>query len=138
MYSIASLESAMLSNTEKAILLRELAGEFGYRLYSKTPTYILIDRGGDYPVTEAEWFAHKGAAVKAISYSWKPLEDDGYFTQGTDPPFRPYSLPSSLFQTAFAGCLPRPTSVAGHPVTWLFGFDGHPVLRSAAKQLGLV
>src|ERR1022692_2998472 len=43
----------------------------------------------------------------------------GYFTHGTDPPFRPYSLPSSLFPTAFAGCLPRPTSVAGCPVTWL-------------------
>src|SRR5450759_400984 len=39
----------------------------------------------------------------------------GYFTHGTDPPFRPYSLPSSLFPTAFAGCLPRPTSVAGCP-----------------------
>src|SRR5258708_13075416 len=43
----------------------------------------------------------------------------GYFTHGTDPPFRPYSLPSSPIPTAFAGCLPRPTSVAGHPVTWL-------------------
>jgi hypothetical protein len=79
MSSIASLESAMLTNTEKATLLRELADEFGYRLYSKTPTYILIDRGSDYPVTEAEWFAHKGAAVKAISYSWKPLEDAAQF-----------------------------------------------------------
>src|SRR5438045_446438 len=43
----------------------------------------------------------------------------GYFTHGTDPPFRPYSLPSSLFPTAFAGCLPRPNSVAGRPVTRL-------------------
>src|SRR5208337_5007272 len=43
----------------------------------------------------------------------------GYFTHGTDPPFRPYSLPSSLSPTAFVGCLPRPTSVAGCPVTWL-------------------
>jgi hypothetical protein len=79
MSSTASLESARLSNTEKATLLRELAGEFGYKLYSKTPTYILIDRRGDYQVTEAEWFAHKGAAVKAISYSWKPLEDPARF-----------------------------------------------------------
>jgi hypothetical protein len=79
MSSIASLDSALLSNTEKVTLLRELAGEFGYRLYSKTPTYILIDRRGDYPVTEAEWFAHRGAAVKAISYSWKPLEDSPRF-----------------------------------------------------------
>jgi hypothetical protein len=67
---MSSIESAMLSNTEKATLLRELADEFGYKLYSKTPTYILIDRRGDYPVTEAEWDAHRGAAVKAISYSW--------------------------------------------------------------------
>src|SRR5215470_4635852 len=43
----------------------------------------------------------------------------GYFTHGTDPPFRLYSLPSSLFPTVFAGCLPRPNSVAGCPVTWL-------------------
>src|ERR1700691_2727990 len=43
----------------------------------------------------------------------------GYFTHGTVPPFRPYSLPSSLLPTAFAGCLPRPNSVAGHPVTRL-------------------
>src|SRR6266571_468281 len=28
-------------------------------------------------------------------------------------------LVSSLFPTIFAGCLPRPTSVAGCPVTWL-------------------
>ena len=79
MSSIASLESAMLSNTEKATLLRELADEFGYKLYSKTPTCILIDRRGDYPVTEAESVAHRGAAVKAISYSWKPLEDSARF-----------------------------------------------------------
>jgi hypothetical protein len=79
MSSIANLESAMLTNTEKATLLRELADEFGYKLYSKTPTYILIDRRGDYPVTEAEWVAHRGAAVKAISYSWKPLEDSARF-----------------------------------------------------------
>src|SRR5260370_7861650 len=46
-------------------------------------------------------------------------EMSGYFTHGTDPPLRPYSLSSSLFPTAFAGCLPRPTSVAGCPVTWL-------------------
>jgi hypothetical protein len=39
MSSIASLESAMLTNTEKATLLRELADEFGYKLYSKTPAY---------------------------------------------------------------------------------------------------
>ena len=79
MSSIASLESAMLTNTEKATLLRELADEFGYKLYSKTPTYILIDRRGDYPGTEAEWVAHRGAAVKAISYSWKPLDDSARF-----------------------------------------------------------
>src|SRR5277367_5020482 len=35
----------------------------------------------------------------------------GCFTHGTDPPFRP----SSLFPTAFAGCLPRPNSVASLP-----------------------
>jgi hypothetical protein len=74
MSSTAFLESAILSNTEKETLLRELADEFGYKLYSKTPTYILIDRRGEYPVTEAEWFAHSGAAVKAVSYSWTPLE----------------------------------------------------------------
>src|SRR5260370_17408502 len=51
----------------------------------------------------------------------------GYFTHGTDPPLRPYSLPSSLFPTAFAGCLPRPTSVAGCPVTCL-----SPCLRSSS------
>ena len=28
-----------------------------------------------------------------------------------------FSLPGFLFPTAFAGCLPRPTSVAGRPVT---------------------
>ena len=35
---------------------------------------MVIDRRGDFPVTEAEWLAHRGAAVKAISYSWKPVE----------------------------------------------------------------
>ena len=74
MSSTAFLESAFLSNTEKEALLRELADEFGYKLYSRTPTYILIDRRGEYPVTEAEWVAHSGAAVKAVSYSWAPLE----------------------------------------------------------------
>src|ERR1035438_8925919 len=37
----------------------------------------------------------------------------GYFTHGTDPPFRPYSLPSSVFPTAFAVLLvlfSRPTT----------------------------
>src|SRR6516164_3512420 len=43
----------------------------------------------------------------------------GYFTHGTDPPSRPRSLVSSLFPTAFAGCLSRPSSVAGCPVTRL-------------------
>ena len=28
-------------------------------------------------------------------------------------------LVSFLFLTIFAGCLPRPNSVAGYPVTWL-------------------
>lgn len=65
--------------TERERLLRELADEFGYKLYSKAPTYILIDRRGDYPVTEAEWLAHRGTAVKAVSYSWKPLEDSPQF-----------------------------------------------------------
>ena len=74
MSSTACLDSAMLSNLEKETLLRELADEFGYKLYSRTPTYILIDRRGEYPVTEAEWLAHKGAAVKAVSYSWGPIE----------------------------------------------------------------
>ncbi len=31
----------------------------------KLPTYILIDRRGEYPVTEAEWLAHGGAAVRS-------------------------------------------------------------------------
>jgi hypothetical protein len=74
MSSTAFLESAIVSNTEKETLLRELADEFGYKLYSKTATYILIDRRGEYPVTEAEWLAHGGAAVRAVSYSWAPLE----------------------------------------------------------------
>src|SRR5215210_4804262 len=43
----------------------------------------------------------------------------GYFTHGTDLPPRPYSSGFSLFPTAFAGCLPRPTSAAGCPVTRL-------------------
>jgi hypothetical protein len=75
MSSTACLDAIILSNAEKEILLRDLADEFGYKLYSRTPTYILIDHRGDYPVTEAEWFAHRGAAVKAVSYSWTPLED---------------------------------------------------------------
>jgi hypothetical protein len=79
MSSTACLDSAILSNTEKETLLRELADEFGYKLYSRTPTYILIDRRGEYPVTEAEWLAHKGAAVKAVSYGWGPLE---HFSRG--------------------------------------------------------
>jgi hypothetical protein len=79
MSSIACLDSVILSNTEKETLLRELADEFGYKLYSKTPTYILIDNRGDYAVTEAQWLAHRGAAVKAVSYSWKPLEDSPRF-----------------------------------------------------------
>jgi hypothetical protein len=79
MSSTACLDSVILSNTEKETLLRELADEFGYKLYSRTPTYILIDNRGDYPVTEAQWLAHRGAAVKAVSYSWKPLEDSPRF-----------------------------------------------------------
>jgi hypothetical protein len=74
MSSTACLDSAILSNTEKEALLRELADELGYKLYSRTPTYILIDRRGEYPVTEAEWFAHSGPSVKAVSYGWAPLE----------------------------------------------------------------
>jgi len=79
MSSTACLDSVILSNTEKETLLRELADEFGYKLYSRTPTYILIDNRGDYPVTEAQWLAHRGVAVKAVSYSWKPLEDSPRF-----------------------------------------------------------
>jgi hypothetical protein len=75
MSSAACLDSAISTTTEKETLLRELADEFGYKLYSRTPTYILIDRRGDYPVTEAEWLAHRGSAVKAVNYSWKPLEE---------------------------------------------------------------
>jgi hypothetical protein len=75
MSSAACLEPAIPSNADKEMLLRELADEFGYKLYTKIPTYLLIDHRGDYPVTEAEWFAHRGSAVKAVSYSWKPLED---------------------------------------------------------------
>src|ERR1700679_3534393 len=43
----------------------------------------------------------------------------GFFTHGTDPPPRPYSLVFLPFPAIFAGCLPRPISVAGCPVTWL-------------------
>jgi hypothetical protein len=74
MSSTALLDSAILSNTEKETVLRELADELGYKLYSRTPTYILIDHRGEYRVTEAEWLTHSGAAVKAVSYSWGPLE----------------------------------------------------------------
>lgn len=76
MSSTVCLDSAILSNVEKEHLLHELADELGYKLYSKMPTYTLIDRRGDYQqVTEAEWLAHKGAAVKAVSYAWKPFDE---------------------------------------------------------------
>src|SRR5713101_6033264 len=42
----------------------------------------------------------------------------GYFTHGTDPPSRPYSLTFSFFPAVFAGCLPRPISVAVCSVAW--------------------
>src|SRR5258705_13411316 len=61
----------------------------------------------------------------------------GYFTHGTDPPFRPYSLPSSLFPTAFAGCLPRPISVAGCPVTWLSPRFWYPFSRPTTDSASL-
>src|SRR5260370_9336031 len=43
----------------------------------------------------------------------------GFFAHGTDPPPRPYSLVFPFFPAIFVGCLPRPISVAGCPVTWL-------------------
>jgi hypothetical protein len=74
MSATAVLESAILSHFEKETLLRDLADEFGYKLYSRTPTYLLIDRSGENPVTEAEWHAHEGRAVRAVSYRWTPLD----------------------------------------------------------------
>src|SRR5437899_798178 len=44
----------------------------------------------------------------------------GFFTQGTVPSSLLFThLVSFLFLTIFAGCLPRPNSVAGCPVTLL-------------------
>src|SRR5499425_10379 len=44
----------------------------------------------------------------------------GFFTKGTVPTSLIFThLVSFLFLTIFAGCLPRPASVAGCPVTWL-------------------
>src|SRR5271167_4678981 len=44
----------------------------------------------------------------------------GFFTKGTVPTSLLFThLASFLFLTIFAGCLPRPSSVAGCPVTWL-------------------
>jgi len=44
----------------------------------------------------------------------------GFFTKGTVPSSHILAhLISFLFLTIFVGCLPRPTSVAGCPVTWL-------------------
>src|SRR5271167_138621 len=44
----------------------------------------------------------------------------GFFTKGTVPTFLTFThLVSFPFLTIFVGCLPRPTSVAGCPVTWL-------------------
>src|SRR6516162_3833847 len=44
----------------------------------------------------------------------------GFFAKGTVPSSLIFThLVSFLFLTIFAGCLPRPTSVAGCPVTWL-------------------
>src|SRR5712691_4340407 len=44
----------------------------------------------------------------------------GFFTEGTVPTSLIFThLVSFLFLTIFAGCLPRPNSVAGCPVTWL-------------------
>src|SRR5215467_4829128 len=43
----------------------------------------------------------------------------GFFAKGTVPTSLILAhLVSFLFPTIFAGCLPRPTSVAGCPVTW--------------------
>ena len=43
----------------------------------------------------------------------------GFFTHGTVLLLAFTHLAFSLFLTIFAGCLPRPNSVAGCPVTWL-------------------
>src|SRR6516165_1823834 len=44
----------------------------------------------------------------------------GFFAKGTVPTSLVLAhLASFLFPTIFAGCLPRPTSVARCPVTWL-------------------
>src|ERR1700747_3025708 len=44
----------------------------------------------------------------------------GFFTEGTVPTSLLFThLISFLFLIIFAGCLPRPNSVAGCPVTWL-------------------
>jgi hypothetical protein len=44
----------------------------------------------------------------------------GFFTKGTGPTSLVLThLVCFLFLTLFAGCLPRPTSAAGCPVTWL-------------------
>ena len=43
----------------------------------------------------------------------------GYFTEGTDPPPRPYSTRWPSLPTAFVGRLPRPTPVAAVAVTQL-------------------
>ena len=44
----------------------------------------------------------------------------GFFTKGTVPTSLVLThLVSFLFPTIFGGCLPRPASVAGCPVTWL-------------------
>jgi hypothetical protein len=69
--SSATLVSAALSNEEKERLLHELADELGYRV--SKPTYFLITGHGDRQMTEADWLAHDGAEVKAVS--WRPVSE---------------------------------------------------------------
>jgi hypothetical protein len=71
MSSAATLDSAILPNAEKERLLHELADELGYRV--SKPTYFLISGRGNRQMTEAEWLAHKGAEVKAVS--WRPVSE---------------------------------------------------------------
>jgi hypothetical protein len=71
MPSTASLDSAILSKVEKERLLHELADELGYRV--SKPTYLLISGRGNRQISEAEWFAHKGSEVKAVS--WRPVSE---------------------------------------------------------------
>ena len=71
MSSTASVDSAIWSTVEKERLLHELADELGYRV--SKPTYFLITGRGDRQISEAEWLAHQGAEVKAVS--WRPVSE---------------------------------------------------------------